>query len=228
MRVIYLTTGIILLCTLIGCNSKKNDTGQSQILKSDSFQKIDTVLPSDKHELNYLGIPTFDSISANYFPDNNNLKRIRQLVLKDFTVNIAPFGQYDTLVDLNYDNYRDYIIGYYGAAGTGIKFRIAVYLYSKKTNNYLFNKELSSLVNPSFFIHEKKITGFYIGLGGGYGKKLEWINKRWILTKEFSVQDNGDSTVWELNYPIANKQEKIIRSFQGIPPQEILETNRKF
>jgi hypothetical protein len=30
-------------------------------------------------------------------------------------------ADYDTLIDLNYDNIKDFVIGYYGHSGTGIK-----------------------------------------------------------------------------------------------------------
>jgi hypothetical protein len=29
-------------------------------------------------------------------------------------------ADYDTLIDLNYDNIKDFVIGYYGHSGTGI------------------------------------------------------------------------------------------------------------
>lgn len=79
----------------------------------------------------------------------------------------------DTLIDLNYDNIKDFVIGYYGQSGTGLKNKIRVYLYDIKKDNYVLNEQLSNLSNPTFYIDEKTITEFYISNGGGSGNKLE-------------------------------------------------------
>ena len=72
------------------------------------------------------------------------------------------------------------------------------------------------------------ITGFYIGNGGGSGGKLEWINNKWTTTKEFDVDKEGDSTKWNISYPLKKKKKVIVRPFQMIPPEEILETDIKW
>lgn len=212
------------------CNYQKSDNTKSRKEqgKIDSLEVKDSVQVKSDRNLSTTVIPIFDS-SNTYLPDNRQLKRKREKILNQFLASNSPASSdYDTLVDLNYDGYRDYIIGYYGLAGTGFKYRIMAYVYSKKSNAYVFNKDISELTNPSFFINEGKITGFYIGLGGGHGKKLQWINKKWILTKEFSVSNEGDRTMWVIYYPNTQRQEKIVHSFQVIPPEEILETNRDF
>ena len=90
------------------------------------------------------------------------------------------------------------------------------------------DKTLSDLGNPTFYINRKIITGFYIGLGGGGGTQLEWINNDWIVTKEFGVSNNGDDTKWYISYPLQGKELIIDKPFQGIPPKEVLETDIKF
>ena len=135
---------------------------------------------------------------------------------------------YDTLIDLTYDGHKDYIIGYYGKSGTGIKNRVNIYLFNPKRHSYILDEQLSNLSNPTFYIKQKKITGFYIGNGGGGGSKFEWINNIWTLTKEFDVDKDGDTTKWKISYPLKKKKNTIVRPFQMIPPEEILETDIKW
>ncbi|MCC6410756.1 MAG: hypothetical protein IT270_03805 [Saprospiraceae bacterium] len=147
-------------------------------------------------------------------------------ILNHFSIENAPsLSGNDTLIDLNFDGVDDFIIGYYGQAGTGIKNRVNVYLFDIDKNCYTLNEQLSDLPNPTFYIKKKKITGFYIGNGGGSGSRLEWINGRWTTTKEFVVENEGEKSLWQINYPLKNKSEKLVRPFQMIPPAEILETN---
>jgi hypothetical protein len=163
------------------------------------------------------------------FPEIYSLAGKRKRVLDRFYEDFSPAQpMYDTLVDVNYDRYRDYLIGHYGSSGTGFKYRVAVYLYLKTKNDYIFNEQLSGIINPSFYLDQYKITGFYIGLGGGAGEKLEWLHKKWQVTKSFSVSNENDNTVWNIEYPLQKKKESIKNSFQVIPPQYILENNPDF
>lgn len=136
-------------------------------------------------------------------------------------------ADYDTLIDLNYDTFKDFVIGYYGQSGTGLKNRIRVYLYDIKKHDFVLNEQLSSLSNPTFYIDKKKITEFHIGNGGGSGSKLEWINGKWIVTKIFEVDENEIKTIWKVTYPLKKKTENWTKPFQFIPPKEIMETNVK-
>lgn len=131
------------------------------------------------------------------------------------------------MIDLNYDNIKDYVIGYYGQSGTGIKNKIRVYLFDIKKQNYVLNKQLSDLSNPTFYIEKKKITEFYISNGGGNGSKLEWINGKWVVTKIFEVNENEIKTVWKVTYPLKNQTEYFTKPFKMIPQKDILETNVK-
>jgi hypothetical protein len=158
--------------------------------------------------------------------DTTTLSGEREYLMNRFLIEHSPSeSDYDTLRDLNFDGFKDYIIGYYAMSGTGIKNRVAVYFYNKKQNRYILNEELSDLPNPTFYIDKKKITGFYIGNGGGGGGRLEWINGKWITTKEFEVHNEDSATIWKINYPVLKKKVQIIRPFQMIPPEDILETN---
>ena len=103
--------------------------------------------------------------------------------------------------------------------------QVKVYFYNVKTKFYILNEQLSDLPNPTFYIKEKKITGFYIGNGGGGGGRLQWINNKWTTTKEFEVHNEGDTTKWKISYPMKKKKEIKIKPFQMIPPDDILETN---
>lgn len=161
--------------------------------------------------------------------DTSTLQGKRSWLMNQFLLEnglVSP--DYDTLFDLTYDGLDDYIIGYYGKSGTGIKNRVNVYLYNRKKHCYILDEQLSDLPNPTFYIKQKKITGFYIGNGGGGGGRLEWNNGKWTTTKEFDVDNEGDTSKWKISYPLKKKMETKIRPFQMVPPVEILETNIKW
>jgi hypothetical protein len=170
----------------------------------------------------------YDSL-ATAFVDTSTLKGKRQLIMNHFLIdNGLQSSDFDTLFDVTYDGFKDYVIGYYGKSGTGIKNRVQVYFFDKKKDNYIFNEQLSNLPNPTFYINKKKITGFYIGNGGGSGSKLEWTSGKWTTTKEFDVDNEGDTTKWKINFPLTKKKNVIIRQYQMIPPNDILETKIDF
>ena len=156
------------------------------------------------------------------------LKAKSQKLLTEFNAESKiTSAEYDTLIDLNYDNIKDFVIGYYGQSGTGINNKIRVYLYDLKKHNYILNEQLSELSNPTFYIDQKKITEFYIGNGGGSGSKLEWINRKWVVTKMFEVDENEIQTVWKITYPLTKKTEYSAKPYKMIPTKDILETNVK-
>jgi hypothetical protein len=166
-----------------------------------------------------------DSLPQNSI-DTTNLTGKRQYILQQFqTENPISLPGYDTLLDLNNDGVEDYIIGYYGQSGTGLKNRVSVYLYDGENDGYHFNEKLSGLPNPSFYMKQKKITWFYIANGGGDAGILEWINGTWTTTIEFDIDRQGVQAIWEITYPPKHKGEKIVRPFQPIPPDEILENS---
>lgn len=133
-------------------------------------------------------------------------------------------ADFNSLIDLNYDDIKDFIIGYTGQSGTGIKNKIRVYLYDKEKDNYVLNEQLSNLSNLTFYLDQKKITDFYIGNGGGNGSKLEWLEGKWVVTKIFEVNENEIKTEWKITYPLKNKTEYFAQPYKMIPPKDILET----
>lgn len=166
--------------------------------------------------------------SQNRKVDEAILKARSQKLLKAFNAESKiNSADYSKLIDLNYDNIKDFVIGYYGQSGSGIKNKVRVYLYDIKKHDYVLNNQLSDLSNPTFYIEQKKITEFYIGNGGGSGSQLEWVNRKWIATKMFEVDENEIKTVWKITYPLKEKTEYLARPYQMIPPKDILETNVK-
>ena len=207
----------------MSCN--KSDQNLKNKEQQNSINLIDTLKINGNSSL----ISPLDSI-ANIIVDTMTLEGKRQKIMNNFIIEFMNSPDYDTLLDLNYDGHKDYVIGYYGKSGTGIKNRNDVYLYAPKVNSYSKDEQLSDLPNPTFYIKEKKITGFYIGNGGGGGEKLEWLKNKWTKTKEFEVDFddvNRDRTEWRIKYPITNKTEVIIGPFQMIPPVDVLETDIK-
>lgn len=80
--------------------------------------------------------------------DESILKAKSQQLLKNFNEeNRITSADYDSLIDLNYDNIKDFVIGYYGQSGSGLKNRIRVYLYDIKKQDYVLNEQLSNLSN---------------------------------------------------------------------------------
>jgi hypothetical protein len=216
-----LTTIIFIL--LASCNHTVSD--KSTLDRVDKEPKADTLSSNVKNDERSLATDPYDSL-ANIQIDTTTLQGKRQWIMNQFLIE-EPLLIYDTLFDLTYDGFEDYVIGYYGKAGTGIKNRVIIYFYDPANSSYILNDQLSDLLNPTFYIKQKKITGFYLANGGGDGSKLEWLNKKWTLTKEFYVSNEGDSTKWNINYPLRKKSEVKMRPYEWIPPQDILETNYK-
>ena len=211
---------------LTSCDFSERKTTQQATKDSITFH-IDT-MPSQSNGESLSYSDTFDSLARAYV-DTSTLQGKRSSIMNQFLLEnglVSP--EYDTLFDLTYDGHKDFVVGYYGKSGTGIKNRVHIYLFNQKRHCYILDEQLSALPNPTFYIKQKKITAFYIGNGGGGGGRLEWINNHWTTTKEFEVDKDGDSTKWNISYPLKKKKEIIVRPFQMIPPEEILETGIKW
>ena len=161
--------------------------------------------------------------------DTSTLELKRQKIYNRFIVdNKLSTPQYDTLIDLNYDGSQDYIIGYYGQSGTGIKNKVEVYLLNETSGIYILDDQLSGLINPTFYISRKKITSFYLAHGGGGGDQLEWIGNKWVSSMEFYVKNKSENSKWEIYYPLSKRKKVLSIPYQFIPPKDILETNIKY
>ena len=224
MRLILIIGTFIILAS---CNLTERKS--TQLTTKDSVtSQIDTTLSQNSSSGNSSFSDTYDSLARAYV-DTSTLQGKRSWLMNRFLIeNGLSSPDYDTLFDLTYDGFQDYVIGYYGKSGTGIKNRVKVYFFNQKKQSYFLDEQLSDLPNPTFYINQKKITGFYIGNGGGGGGRLEWINNKWTTTKEFDVDKEGDSTKWNISYPLKKKKKVIVRPFQMIPPEEILETDIKW
>ena len=209
MTTMKLTPIFISILYLTSCNfsDKKTIAETKNVITLDTF--ADIVEDKVKFEI-----------------DTTTLDGKRTYIINKFQyVDPRRYPDFDTLIDLTYDGNKDYIIGYYGSTGTGIKNRIEVFLYNKQIDNYILDSTLSRMPNPTFYIKQKKITGFYIGGGGGGGSKLEWKKDKWITTKTFAVDNDNGKGLWIIDYPQKSKRDTIHREFQMIPPSDILESN---
>jgi len=201
---------------LISCGSG-NPTQQAAETSDSVKSPKGAIVMADKPD-------TFDVLLSK--TDTSTLEGKRLYLKISLLKKLDPSGiNYDTLIDLNYDANPDYLIAYYAQAGTGIKNEIDVYIYQKNKNNYEYHHMLSGIRNPSFYLKEKKITGFYLANGAGGGEMYRFIKNQWTITKEFYVDNKGDSSVWEIFYPQTNKMKKIIRPYAMIPPADILPTD---
>ena len=208
---------------LTSCKNQNNDP---ILRKKNNSEVIIDTMPAKKSFLDTTSADFYYDSLFNSPKDTSTLESKRQRLYNRFIVeNKLSSPEYDTLIDLTYDGYKDYIIGYYGQSGSGIKNRVEVYIYSKRSGNYLLDEQISNLMNPTFYISRKRITGFYLAHGGGDGIQLEWKGSKWITTMEFSVDNKGEKSIWQIYYPLKRQRKAIIRAYQFIPPLEILETD---
>ena len=224
MRKLLILGTIILLTS---CSLTDNE-GSQRTTNDTVIAQIDNTLSQADNGGNASYSDAYDSL-ARAPVDTSTLQGKRKWIMNQFLLEnglVSP--DYDTLFDLTYDGFNDYVIGYYGKSGTGIKNRVNVYLFNPKRHSYTINELLSDLPNPTLYIKHKKITGFYIGNGGGGGQRLEWIKNKWTITKEFEVENDDDTTKWEITYHLKKKKQVIVRPFKMIPPEEILETDIKW
>jgi hypothetical protein len=92
------------------------------------------------------------------------------------------------LFDWNKDGHLDLFFEYYASCGTGIKFRVDVYLYDETTKQ--FKEETISFMNPTFYYEQNVITSYYVGHGGGYATKFKVENGNFIPKEEISIDIN--------------------------------------
>jgi hypothetical protein len=215
-KIIYILTFIV----FAGCNSTdKNKIGVDSNSTIGDSSIVNVMNPIVKSSSDLPDRLIIDKKGA------TTLERKRKNIMTRFLRERPPvLAVHDTLIDLNYDGLKDYIIAYYEPAGTGVSNKVNVYFFDIRKNNYILDEQLSDFSNPTFYTDQKKITGFYIGVGSGEGYKLEWINDEWILTKEFEVENEGDSSKWIISFPPNDKTEMIVRPYEMIPPSDILES----
>ena len=123
------------------CKTKKNN---ASYLRLNTIQNIEdlNIGSGDIENLSHEDL-YYDSLrNANKLIDTSEIKgKI------EYTKNLIRYSEYihplyDTLIDLNYDNYLDYVIGYYGDCGTGIKNKIFVFLYNNEYEYFKYNENL--------------------------------------------------------------------------------------
>ena len=209
---------IISFAFCLSCNNEQHKKEKAQI-------NLDTASVKDEEaEKEIVTSEYYDSIAKIKIDTSTLEGKIKFIYNKTVLDLFCPIPLEDTLFDLNYDNYEDIIINYYGTAGTGMKNYVVVYTYNNRGNFFMYDSLLSRLANPSFYIKKKKITGFYLANGSGSGVQLEWMNKKWDTTMFFYVDNQGEASEWEIEYPKIKTKKNIKRTYEYIPPEEILET----
>lgn len=207
---------LILFLLLCSCSDQKQELENKN--SEDIQETTQTNQPLPESEFSH-----YDSLKT-ALVDTTTLAGKREFILNQFLISNEPHGpDFDTLFDLNYDQFEDYVIGFTYPSGTGIKNGIEVYLYNKTGNSYLHDSLLSDLANPSFYLDDKMITGFYLGHGGGHGVQLERIKNKWVATKRFSVSyDENKQSIWYITLPLTGKKTEILHQYEDVPPEEIL------
>lgn len=131
------------------------------------------------------------------------------------------------LLDLNYDKKLDLVL-YFSGNGSGPLKKIKVFIYDSTKDKFELNKQLSLVENPSFYLSDTTITGFYIGHGGGYGINLKWNSLYWDTIEYLKFYPAFDNTAkWEVdvyNYKI-NKINKIKVENYQVPGNKLLRNN---
>jgi hypothetical protein len=108
-----------------------------------------------------------------------------------------PIGAKDTLIDLNGDNFKDILIEFYYASGTGLKNGIRVYLYNNIAWKFEPCEQLNGIGNPTFYFDKKIITCYYVGNGGGWAAKFKWKGLKLQTLEEFDID-----VEWKKDGPI--------------------------
>ncbi len=156
--------------------------------------------------------------SAAYSQSNFALKKKAEKLIRDLkeSGNYPSIAGKDTLIDLNGDRYKDILIEYYGASGTGLKNRIQVFLYNPSQNKFKECEQLSGLANPTFYLSKKIITGYYVANGGGYATKLKWNHLKLDTIEYFDIEVNNSNkgpvtfTLSYYNHVTKKKQVKTL------------------
>ena len=113
------------------------------------------------------------------------------------------------LIDLNYDTYNDLVI-YRPGCGTGHLIIIDVYYYYPQTRKFVYDNQLSEITNPSFYLSDSLITGFYIGHGGGNCISLRWNENSWKTSETITIEPTEmDYLKWKVI--IKNHQTMIVK-----------------
>lgn len=151
---------------------------------------------------------------------NPSIKKQAQTIISSLKkAGDYPMGAIDTLIDLNADKFKDLLIEYYGASGTGLKNRIMVYLYDSAKRKLKSCETLNSLGNPTFYFDKKTVAGYYIANGGGYAAKLKWYGLRLDTLEyiEVDVTYKGTDMTFFLttrNYVTKTKSFKILHTME--------------
>jgi hypothetical protein len=220
-----LKISLCLLILAVGCTIKDVPREKEADVEMDSSEmknlrvdEVDKVSVDDE-------VSALDSIRAVVI-DTSTLEGKRNYILREFNLSMDPMGAlYDTLIDLNYDSKLDYVIGTHPQSGSGEG--MEVYLYNSALNCYLRDPLLSSMLNPSLYLNEKRVTSFYLGYGSGSGDEYEWKANKWVKTKEISMINHGSSSVWKIMDVSTGKRKEVISRYDRIPPAEVLRTKYK-
>ena len=160
-------------------------------------------------------LPTMKS-----FGQTSSIEKQAQKIISQLKGNGEyPVDAMDTLIDLNGDGFKDLLIEYYGAAGTGLKNRITVYLYDEAKKKLKSCETLNDLANPTFYFKNKIVVGYYIANGGGSATKLKWHGLRLDTLEhiEVDVSNKGDQTIFSLtayNFVSKKKTTKIVDAME--------------
>ena len=115
------------------------------------------------------------------------------------------FSKYE-LMDLNYDNHNDLIIYRFGC-GTGPLTIIDVYYCNPQTGKFVYDNQLSEVTNPSFYLSDSLITGFYIGHGGGNCISIKWNGENWKIYETITIEP---SEIENLEWKVTIKNHQIM------------------
>lgn len=171
-------------------------------------------------------VSALDSLKTSVI-DTSNLAGKRKHILRQYFLDNKVGYVGDTVFDLNYDQIDDFVIRSQGCCGSGLNYSARVYLFDKTSGSYKMDSTLSRLTNPSFFMDKGVITSFYLPYAAGSGKEYKWKNGEWELTKVVSVLNEGNSSVWEIDYPISKVKKELKIPYQMVPPKEVLTSNYK-
>ncbi|HEY1167137.1 MAG TPA: hypothetical protein VGE90_18310 [Chitinophaga sp.] len=128
-------------------------------------------------------------LSVQSFGQGLSIKEQARKVISELKrSNDIPIDANDTLIDLNGDGFKDLLIEYYSANGTGIKNGIEAYVYDKSKKKLKPCEPLKYLANPTFYFNKKIVAGYYLGNGGGTATKLKWNGLQLDTLENIDIQ----------------------------------------
>lgn len=187
----------------------------------DSIYNVDVKIDYDYHfsnKIRHLIIHRFSPGSAQIDIYSRTDKGLEKILSHDQWA-LEYTG--DTIVDINGDGNKDFVVNWYGSTGCCLKAHAEVYLIRPELDSF---SKAAHFINPTFSANEKVIRGVCYGHPGETELyKYKWSGER-IDTLEYvayELDEKGKRTgkvIISNQYPFHDKY-RIIRTVNNVPTE---------